>query len=169
MAGNVNEWTADVYRKLSFEEFEEFNPYRGNQYVDKALADKKKGTYKKDKYGKVETTASITAKKQTWQELQAGVKPDSAFKADKRSVDQMGLDDNAKELYGVSSLVNEKSRVYKGGSWNDRAYWLNPATRRYMQQDEASAEVGFRCAMTLVGSPEVSSKSGKPQFRTNKK
>jgi gliding motility-associated lipoprotein GldJ len=169
MAGNVNEWTADVYRKLSFEEFEEFNPYRGNQYVDKALADKKKGTYKKDKYGKVETTPSITAKKQTWQELQAGVKPDSAFNADKRSVDQMGVDDNSKLLYGVSSLVNEKSRVYKGGSWNDRAYWLNPATRRYMQEDEASAEVGFRCAMSLVGSPEVSSKSGKPQFRTNKK
>ena len=169
MAGNVNEWTADVYQKLSFEEFEEFNPYRGNEYVDKALADKNKGTYKKDKYGKVETTASITAKKQTWQELQAGIKPDSAFNADKRSVDQMGLYDNSKELYGVSSLVNEKSRVYKGGSWNDRAYWLNPATRRYMQQDEASAEVGFRCAMTLVGSPEVSSKSGKPQFRTNKK
>ena len=169
MAGNVNEWTADVYRKLSFEEFEEFNPYRGNQYVDKALADKKKGTYKKDKYGKVETTPSITAKKQTWQELQANVKPDSAFNADKRSVDQMGVDDNAKELYGVSSLVNEKSRVYKGGSWNDRAYWLNPATRRFMQEDEASAEIGFRCAMTLVGSPEVSSKSGKPQFKTSKK
>jgi len=169
MAGNVNEWTADVYRKLSFEEFEEFNPYRGNQYVDKTLADKKKGTYKKDKYGKVETSASITAKKQTWQELQANVKPDSAFNADKRSVDQMGVDDNAKELYGVSSLVNEKSRVYKGGSWNDRAYWLNPATRRFMQEDEASAEIGFRCAMTLVGSPEVSSKSGKPQFKTSKK
>ncbi|MFM6954718.1 MAG: SUMF1/EgtB/PvdO family nonheme iron enzyme [Sphingobacteriaceae bacterium] len=168
MAGNVNEWTADVYRKLSFEEFEEFNPYRGNEYVDKALADKQKGTYKKDKHGRVETVSSITAKKQTWQELQAGVKPDSTFKADKRSVDQMGVDDNAKELYGVSSLVNEKSRVYKGGSWNDRAFWLNPATRRYMQQDEASAEIGFRCAMTLVGSPEVSSKSGKPQFRTNK-
>ena len=168
MAGNVNEWTADVYRKLSFEEFEEFNPYRGNEYVDKALADKQKGTYKKDEHGMVVKTPSITAKKQTWQELQAGVKPDTAFNADKRSVDQMGVNDNSKELYGVSSLVNEKSRVYKGGSWNDRAYWLNPATRRYMQQDEASAEVGFRCAMSLVGSPEVSSKSGKPQFRTNK-
>jgi hypothetical protein len=136
--------------------------------VDKALADKQKGTYKKDEHGMVVKTPSITAKKQTWQELQAGVKPDTAFNADKRSVDQMGVNDNSKELYGVSSLVNEKSRVYKGGSWNDRAYWLNPATRRYMQQDEASAEVGFRCAMSLVGSPEVSSKSGKPQFRTNK-
>jgi hypothetical protein len=38
-----------------------------------------------------------------------------------------------------------------------------------MQEDEASAEIGFRCAMTLVGSPEVSSKSGKPQFKTSKK
>lgn len=168
MAGNVNEWTADVYRKLSFEEFEEFNPYRGNEYVDKELADKQKGLYAKDKYGRAKQKASVTAKKQTWQEYQAGV-ADSTFKADKRSVDQMGVEDNSKALYGTTSLVNEKSRVYKGGSWNDRAYWLNPATRRYMQQDESSAEVGFRCAMTLVGSPEVSGKSGKPQFRTNKK
>ena len=30
MAGNVNEWVADVYRPLSFKDVEEFNPYRGN-------------------------------------------------------------------------------------------------------------------------------------------
>ena len=59
--------------------------------------------------------------------------------------------------------MNDRSRVYKGGSWNDRAYWLNPATRRFMQQDETSAEIGFRSAMTLVGAPEIISK-GKPQF-----
>jgi hypothetical protein len=32
-----------------------------------------------------------------------------------------------------------------------------------MQQEETSAEVGFRCAMSMVGSAEISSK-GKPQF-----
>jgi hypothetical protein len=32
-----------------------------------------------------------------------------------------------------------------------------------MQQDESSAEIGFRSAMTLVGSPEIISQ-GKPQF-----
>jgi hypothetical protein len=27
----------------------------------------------------------------------------------------------------VERLVNDKVRVYKGGSWRDRAYWLDPA------------------------------------------
>src|SRR5690606_40980404 len=64
--------------------------------------------------------------------------------------DVRGYDDETNnELYGVTSLVNDKSRVYKGGSWNDRAYWLNPATRRHMQQDESNAMTGLRCAMTL--------------------
>ena len=60
-------------------------------------------------------------------------------------------DEEQKELFGKTTLVNNKSRVYKGGSWNDRAYWLNPATRRHMQQDESNAMTGFRCAMTMVG------------------
>ena len=66
------------------------------------------------------------------------------------------------------SLVNDKSRVYKGGSWNDMAYWLNPATRRFLQQDESSAEVGFRCAMTMLGAPEIST-VGKRNFKAGKK
>jgi hypothetical protein len=32
-----------------------------------------------------------------------------------------------------------------------------------LQQEETSAEIGFRCAMSMVGSAEISSK-GKPQF-----
>ena len=53
--------------------------------------------------------------------------------------------------YGESSLVNNESRVYKGGSWNDRAYWLVPGTRRFMDERQSSSTVGFRCAMTRVG------------------
>jgi len=162
MAGNVNEWTGDVYRKLSYEEFEDFNPFRGNVYVDKELTDRQKGLYAKDKFGRPITKQAASAKKQTWKEYQDGV-TDSTFNADKRGVDQTGSNDRAEELYGKTTLVNNKSRVYKGGSWNDRAYWLNPATRRYLQQDEASAEIGFRCAMTLVGSQQVISKTEKLQ------
>jgi len=55
--------------------------------------------------------------------------------------------------YAKSSLINDKSRVFKGGSWRDRAYWLNPGTRRFLDQRQASAWLGFRCAMTRVGSP----------------
>lgn len=46
--------------------------------------------------------------------------------------------------FGVTSLINEKSRVIKGGSYKDEAYWLIPATRRYFQQDQASEMIGFR-------------------------
>ena len=55
--------------------------------------------------------------------------------------------------YAKTSLINDKARVYKGGSWRDRAYWLNPGTRRYLDQRQATAYIGFRCAMVRVGSP----------------
>jgi formylglycine-generating enzyme len=50
-----------------------------------------------------------------------------------------------------NSLIDDKLRVYKGGSWNDVAYWLSPGTRRFLDQDSATAMVGFRCAMIGVG------------------
>ena len=55
--------------------------------------------------------------------------------------------------YAKFSLINDKSRVFKGGSWRDRAYWLNPGTRRYLDQRQATAYLGFRCAMVRLGSP----------------
>jgi gliding motility-associated lipoprotein GldJ len=50
-----------------------------------------------------------------------------------------------------TSLVSDDVRVYKGGSWRDRAYWLDPAQRRYFPQDMATDYIGFRCAMSRVG------------------
>ncbi len=50
-----------------------------------------------------------------------------------------------------STLINDQVRVYKGGSWRDRAYWLDPAQRRYFPQDMATDYIGFRCAMSRVG------------------
>ena len=65
-----------------------------------------------------------------------------------------GLEDNNRMYdYGNSTLVNNESRVYKGGSWNDRAYWLVPGTRRFMDERKSSSTIGFRCAMTRVGTP----------------
>ncbi|HET8736650.1 MAG TPA: gliding motility lipoprotein GldJ [Pricia sp.] len=51
-----------------------------------------------------------------------------------------------------TTLINNEVRVYKGGSWRDRAYWLDPAQRRYMPQYMATDYIGFRCAMSRVGS-----------------
>ena len=50
-----------------------------------------------------------------------------------------------------TTLINDDVRVYKGGSWRDRAYWLDPAQRRYFPQDIATDFIGFRCAMSKVG------------------
>ncbi len=52
-----------------------------------------------------------------------------------------------------TTLISDKSRVYKGASWRDRAYWMNPGTRRYLDEDLSTAAIGFRCAMDRVGSP----------------
>lgn len=51
-----------------------------------------------------------------------------------------------------STLINDEVRVYKGGSWKDRAYWLDPAQRRFLPQYMATDYIGFRCAMSRVGS-----------------
>jgi gliding motility-associated lipoprotein GldJ len=52
-----------------------------------------------------------------------------------------------------TTLISDKSRVYKGGSWKDRAYWLAVGTRRFLDEDKSTAAIGFRCAMDRVGSP----------------
>ncbi|BDD00435.1 gliding motility lipoprotein GldJ [Persicobacter psychrovividus] len=63
------------------------------------------------------------------------------------------LDDEKKYDYAnANSLISDHTRVYKGGSWADVAYWLNPGTRRYLEQDSATATIGFRCAMIRAGS-----------------
>ena len=51
-----------------------------------------------------------------------------------------------------STLISDEVRVYKGGSWKDRAYWLDPAQRRFLPQYLATDFIGFRCAMSRVGS-----------------
>ncbi len=52
-----------------------------------------------------------------------------------------------------TTLISDKSRVYKGGAWNDRAYWVSGGARRFLDEDKALSSLGFRCAMDRVGSP----------------
>ena len=67
----------------------------------------------------------------------------------------------------VNTLISNKSRVYKGGSWKDRPYWLNPGTRRYMDQDQSTSTIGFRCVSSAFGfdaASEATDKS-KPWYK----
>ena len=69
-----------------------------------------------------------------------------------------GMDRQFDKSSNRTTLVNNEVRVYKGGSWRDRDYWLDPAQRRYFPQDMATDYIGFRCAMSRVGSKSKKSK-----------
>ncbi|MGB3590500.1 MAG: gliding motility lipoprotein GldJ [Nonlabens sp.] len=66
--------------------------------------------------------------------------------------DSIGMQREYDQSTQRTTLINDKVRVYKGGSWRDRAYWLDPAQRRFYPQDMARDDIGFRCAMSRVGS-----------------
>src|SRR5690606_8102402 len=77
------------------------------------------------------------------------------YNAPKHSVTRDSLGNIVREYdkdNNRTSLINDEVRVYKGGSWKDREYWLDPAQRRYFPQDMATDYIGFRCAMSRVGS-----------------
>ena len=62
-------------------------------------------------------------------------------------MDEFMYDDSDKR----TSLINDQARVYKGGSWKDRAYWLDPAQRRFYPEEMSTDFIGFRCAMSRLG------------------
>ena len=151
MSGNVNEWVADVYRPLSFLDVEEFQPFRGN-VITEAKRDND-GSLMRNEYGEIihDTIAD-------WRNFRDGNKVSQIVESGNwNAEEEKGTSDMYIEGEGqgtFSSLINDEVRVYKGGSWKDRAYWLVPGTRRYLEQTKAKNDLGFRCAMTRVGSPE---------------
>lgn len=153
MAGNVSEWVLDIYRPMNSQDVEDFNPFRGNVFK----------TVEKDEEGNVapkDSLGRIRYRELTEDEIGQRT---NFRKADVR--DYRDGDDESFVNYDTdeTTLISNKSRVIKGGSWQDPAYYLAPGTRRYMDEDRASATVGFRCAMIRMGSPD-----GK-QIKTKKK
>lgn len=65
------------------------------------------------------------------------------------------MDNQGGKMYdwGKTTLISDRARVYKGGAWDDRSYYIQPAARRFLDEREATSTIGFRCAMTRVGSP----------------
>jgi len=144
MAGNVSEWVADVYRPMTNLDADDVAPFRGNKFTK--LYKDPNGEYQiNDTTGRVKTVAVTDAEVKDRRNYQRGNVINF--------LDGDSLSDAAYG-YGKTTLVSDKSRVYKGGSWNDRAYWLSPGTRRYLEEEQASSQIGFRCAMDRMGSPE---------------
>lgn len=145
MAGNVSEWVMDVYRPLNWEDVDDFNPFRGNVFKTVLL----------DEYGDPEEKDSLGRLQYRLVSIEENTKRRNYKKADnigyKDEETYMGGDQLYE--YGTTSLVNNKARIFKGGSWNDRAYWMAPGTRRFLDEELALPTLGFRCAMIRVGSP----------------
>lgn len=155
MAGNVNEWVADVYRPLTFVDEDDFNPYRGNVFMTKVL-DADGIPVEKDSLGRLQ--------------FEAVKEEDNVNRRNYKKADVINFLDGDEQSevtynFGVSSLITDKARVIKGGSWEDRTYWLAPGTRRFLDQEQASRSLGFRCAMDRVGSPSGNEIKGGNNFK----
>lgn len=158
MAGNVAEWVLDVYRPLSFEDVSDYSPFRGNTFTTK-VTDEEGYLAKKDSLGRIRyrnVTTEESKDRFNYRsanqinyldgDYQSSINPDWAnTPADTVNTTNMMYE------YGKTSLISDKSRVYKGGSWKDPAYFLSPSARRYMDENMATNYIGFRCAMGKVG------------------
>ncbi len=68
-----------------------------------------------------------------------------------RQIGESGLIIQQYDKKQRTTLISDKTRVYKGGSWKDRAYWLDPAQRRYLPEYMSTNYIGFRCATDKLG------------------
>ncbi len=163
MAGNVNEWVLDVYRPLTSQNVDEFRPFRGNVF-ETLVRDEEGNIAQKDSLGRLryrEVTEEESIDRRNY--LQAdninyldGDKSSSIVYDD----EDASLERGSKRMYNtgkektdprMTSLVSDHTRVYKGGSWRDRTYWLGAGTRRFLDETLSQDDLGFRCAMIRVG------------------
>ncbi len=165
MAGNVSEWTGDVYRPLTSQDLVDvqnmdLNPYRGNLFMHKERDPETGAPVQKNELGRLKYVPQDTT--------------ETALRDNYKRPELYDYLDGDKESeveyrYGISSLINNEARVIKGGSWADRPWWLSPGSRRYLDQNKASKTVGFRCAMPRVGSPTSNNDPAGNHFKTKKK
>jgi gliding motility-associated lipoprotein GldJ len=164
MAGNVSEWCLDLYRPMTAQDLRDgdnhdLNPFRGNKFkrleVDEDGAPVEKDSLGRLKY-RLEEDDEV-ANRENYKRGQVynymdGDKESEVFYA-----------------YGKTTLISDKARVVKGGSWADRAYWLSPGTRRFKEEDRGDRTIGFRCAMIRNGGPTGNEDNAGKKFKSKKK
>ncbi|MDN3707789.1 gliding motility lipoprotein GldJ [Myroides ceti] len=181
MSGNVAEWVADVYRPAIASEESDMNYFRGNVY-NKNVINPDGSVQIVDSTIQYDTlpNGKLHPKALPGQVAKTTVSEEDTFLRrnfnSNNSITYKDGDYNLnRDMYnapenkgrynengefvgqydtasGKTTLINNNSRVIKGGSWKDRAYWLDPATRRYADQYTGSDFIGFRNAMTKIGS-----------------
>jgi gliding motility-associated lipoprotein GldJ len=180
MAGNVSEWVADVFRPLPNNEVSDMNYFRGNLFQTYITEDGKAsvnndvvnyddapngrtvysqlpGSIQKENIVPNDFDSEFTS-----EELLnsnglvannlAYADGDKLFQRDDEEMYTDAFDETRKREEKRLTLVSNTTRVIKGASWKDRAYWLDPAQRRYMPEFLAADYIGFRCAMSYLGS-----------------
>ena len=181
MGGNVSEWVADVYRPIIDEEANDFNYYRGNVYSKSSIGKNgynviDNSNFSKDDNKIVLKNGRIDFKNLPGELVQTDLDEDDLLRinysksdnrnyndGDKESTRSFNIKGQDKEMYNNPrnensditdfrpSLIGDDSRVYKGGSWLDRSYYLDPAQRRFLPDYMTSNSIGFRCAMSYLG------------------
>lgn len=163
MAGNVNEWVADLYRPLTAATLrdvdnQDLNPYRGNKFEAKELDEDGKPV-EKDSLGRLRYRYVEDDEVADRENYKVG-QPFNYLDGDKASESYYD--------YGKTTLISDKSRVIKGGSWADRAYWLAPGARRFKEEDKSDRTIGFRCAMTRTGGPTGNGDTAGNKFKVKR-
>lgn len=174
MAGNVAEWVMDVYRVSTGLDSRGINPFRGNVYMTK-VTDSDGMIAEKDSLGRIAYRAVTVeeninrmnyrqadninyldgdlASQLTSEWLKNTEEGEEGMSAEEPEEGVEEVKESSKMYnYQKTSMVDDKARVVKGGSWKDRAFYLSPGQRRYLDQAHCTDWIGFRCAVDRVGS-----------------
>ena len=160
IVGNVNEWVLDVYSPTSYQDMAEYNSFRGNIYETlktEGVDSIGHPSYELDSLGRISTI--VEDKKDDVRLHKDGdafstIDTDFMLFADSVMLASQQIKVDPTDI--LAPKISANTRVYKGGSWKDRIYWLNPSTRRYLDQDKANNTIGFRCAMSMIGESQSS-------------
>lgn len=162
MGGNVAEWVLDVYRQMSSGDVEELNPFRGNVYMTKKVDDEG-AIEERDSVGNVPMVPVSDFKNDRRRNYRSAdnrnyLDGDWSTNLDQEQWKNKNSEESTNAMYdksnypaGTYSLVSDNARVYKGGDWQHIQYYAAPGTRRFLDEDESTSYIGFRCAMSRMG------------------
>jgi len=158
MAGNVSEWVLDVYRPGGTSDLAEYNPFRGNVYME--MERNPDGTIKeRDSIGRIPMKLEPDSKNERRSNYRTAynINYNDGDLASLMNIDNANVEPNESTqlMYrrdnSTYSLISDNVRVVKGGSWKDIPYWAQPGNRRFLAEDESADWIGFRCAMSRLG------------------
>jgi hypothetical protein len=140
------------WRQVTTEENINRDNYKNSDYRD--FVD---GDFESSKYYGGTTDRSVERHDVRKDQVNQGIRDESLvmYQNDHEEYDLTGNSINADaQAAWPTTLISDKSRVYKGGSWKDRAFWIVGSNRRFLDEDKSTATIGFRCAMDRLGSPK---------------